>query len=218
MESNKFSVIIPAGGTSSRYGGTNKLLEVIKDKTVIEETVSKFVDIDEIDEVIIPANIAIIPTLKEMFSNPKIKIIEGGSSRQKSVYNALSSVKNDYVLIHDGARPLIKKETIIYVMETVVEKNAVSVMTKTTDTIKEVDAFGKIVKTIDRSKLYNTQTPQGFKTSLIKDAHERLKDGNYTDDCSMLEDLGIPVYIVNGSYTNIKITIKSDLDFAKLYM
>ena len=153
-----------------------------------------------------------------MFNNSKIKIIEGGNTRQKSVYNALQVVKNEYVLIHDGARPLIRKDTIAYVLEAVVDKNAVTVMTKTTDTIKEVDTDGRIIRTIDRSKLYNTQTPQAFRTDIIKQAHEKLKDGNFTDDCSMLEELNIPVYIVNGSYTNIKITIKSDVDFAKLYI
>lgn len=215
---NKFSLIITAGGTSSRYGNTNKLLEKINDKTVIEETITKFIDFDEIDEIIISANVSIIPTLQEMFNNPKIKIIEGGNTRQKSVYNALQVVKNEYVLIHDGARPLIRKDTIAYVLEAVVDKNAVTVMTKTTDTIKEVDTDGRIIRTIDRSKLYNTQTPQAFRTDIIRQAHEKLKDGNFTDDCSMLEELNIPVYIVNGSYTNIKITIKSDLDFAKLYI
>lgn len=213
-----FSLIITAGGTSSRYGNKNKLLENINDKTVIEETVSKFIDFDEIDEVIISANSSIIETLQELLNNPKVKIIEGGNTRQKSVYNALQVVKNDYVLIHDGARPLIRKDTIAYVLEAVLDKDAVTVMTKTTDTIKEVDSTGRIIRTIDRSKLYNTQTPQAFKTSIIKVAHEKLKDGNFTDDCSMLEELNIPVYIVNGSYTNIKITIKSDLDFAKLYI
>ena len=215
---NKFSLIITAGGTSSRYGSKNKLLEIINDKTVIEETIAKFIDFDEIDEIIISANISIIPTLQEMFNNPKIKIIEGGNTRQKSVYNALQVVKNEYVLIHDGARPLIRKDTIAYVLEAVVDKNAVTVMTKTTDTIKEVDTNGRIIRTIDRSKLYNTQTPQAFRTDIIKQAHEKLKDGNFTDDCSMLEELNIPVYIVNVSYTNIKITIKSYLDFAKLYI
>jgi 2-C-methyl-D-erythritol 4-phosphate cytidylyltransferase len=91
-------------------------------------------------------------------------------------------------------------------------------MTKTTDTIKEVDENGRIIKTIERTKLYNTQTPQAFRTDLILKAHNELKNGNYTDDASMLEELNIPVYIVNGNYTNIKITNKSDLDFAKLYI
>ncbi len=215
---NKFSLIITAGGTSSRYGNTNKLLEKLGNRTVIEETVSRFVDFDEIVEIIIAANASIIETLEHLFNNPKIKIIEGGNTRQKSVYNALQAVNNEYVLIHDGARPLIRKDTISYVLQAVLDKNAVSVMTKTTDTIKEVDETGRIIKTIDRSKLYNTQTPQAFKTSIIKKAHETLKEGNFTDDCSMLEELNIPVYIVNGSYTNIKITTKSDLDFAKLYI
>ena len=103
-------------------------------------------------------------------------------------------------------------------MDTVIEYDAVSVMTKTTDTIKEVDENGKIIRTIDRSFLYNTQTPQAFATNLIKDAHNKLLAGNFTDDASMLEELKVPVYIVIGSYTNIKITTKSDLDFAKLYI
>lgn len=215
---DKFSVIITAGGTSSRYGNTNKLLEKIKDKTVIEETVNKFTGFENITEVIISANIGIIPTLSELLKSNKITITEGGLTRQKSVYNALKKVNNDYVLIHDGARPLIKQDVIQETMLKTLKYGAVSVMTKTTDTIKEVDESGRIIRTIDRSKLFNTQTPQGFKTSLIKEAHEKLKDGNFTDDCSMLEELNIPVYIVNGSYTNIKITVKNDLDFAKIYI
>ena len=215
---DKFSVIITAGGTSSRYGNTNKLLEKIKDKTVIEETVNKFTGFANITEVLISANIGIIPTLSQLLKSNKITITEGGSTRQKSVYNALKKVNNDYVLIHDGARPLIKQDVIQETMLKTLKYGAVSVMTKTTDTIKEVDESGRIIRTIDRSKLFNTQTPQGFKTSLIKEAHEKLKDGNFTDDCSMLEELNIPVYIVNGSYTNIKITVKNDLDFAKIYI
>ena len=213
-----FNVIITAGGTSSRYGNKNKLLEIIKDKTVIEETVSKFLIFDCINEIIIPANKEIIPEFERLLPSDKVKIIQGGSTRQKSVYNALKVVKNGYVLIHDGARPLVTNDIIKNTIDSTVKYGAVSVMTKTTDTIKEVDENGRIIKTIDRSKLYNTQTPQGFKTDLIKSAHEKLKDGSYTDDASMLEKLNVPVYIVNGSYTNIKITVKNDLDFAKIYI
>ena len=215
---DKFSVIITAGGTSSRFGSTNKLLEKINDLTVKEETVNKFTSFDNIDEIIIPANNAIRDELSKLFKNPLIKLVNGGDTRQKSVFNALGYVKNKYVLIHDGARPLVTSEIIKNTMESVIKYGAVSVMTKTTDTIKEVDNDGRILRTIDRSKLYNTQTPQGFKTELIINAHKKLADGNYTDDCSMLEELNIPVYIVNGSYTNIKITVKNDLDFAKLYI
>ena len=215
---DKFSVIITAGGTSSRYGEKNKLLEKINNKTVIEETINKFADFDCIDDIVIPANGKIIDELKSLITNKKIKIILGGETRQKSVFNALKEVRSSYVLIHDGARPLITKDNIKKVMAATLKYGASSLMIKTTDTIKEVDENGFIIRTIDRTKLYNTQTPQGFKTSLILDAHNKLAGGNYTDDCSMLEALNIPVYIVNGQYTNIKITFKNDLDFAKIYI
>ena len=156
--------------------------------------------------------------LKQIFAGKEIKIIEGGSTRQESVYKALQKVTSDFVIIHDGARPIITKEIISEVIEKTKNLGAVSVMTKTTDTIKEVDENGKIIRTIDRSKLYNTQTPQAFKTSTIKEVHEKLKGKSYTDDCSMLEEFGENVYIVEGSPKNIKITSKSDLDFAKIYI
>ncbi|MBQ7127060.1 2-C-methyl-D-erythritol 4-phosphate cytidylyltransferase [bacterium] len=216
----KFSLIITAGGTSSRYGSKNKLLEMIKSRAVIEYSVSAFLDFREIEEIIIPANLSILDDLDIMFkAYPKIKIIEGGNTRQESVYRALKLVRQKYVIIHDGARPLIDKDIIQNVINTVIKNKAVSVMTKTVDTIKEVDEIGKIIRTIDRTRLYNTQTPQAFEYEVIMQAHEKFKNKkNFTDDASMLEELNIPVYIIEGSYKNIKITSKSDLDFAKLYI
>ena len=213
-----FSLIVTAGGTSSRYGNKNKLLELIDDKTVIEHTVSNFLEFDSITEVILPVNKSIRDELEKILCDSRVKLVEGGDTRQKSVYNALQEVSNEYVIIHDGARPIVGTGVISQVMDLVMLKNAVSVMTKTTDTIKEVDNNGRIIRTIDRAKLYNTQTPQAFKTDIIKEAHQKLAEKHYTDDSSMLEELGYPVYVVLGSYTNIKITTKSDLDFAKLYI
>ena len=215
---HKFSLIITAGGTSSRYGNKNKLLEYIDDKMVIEHSLAPFLQFDEINQIIVVANVGILETLKKIFANKNIEIIEGGKTRQESVYNGLQCVKNQYVIVHDGARPLITSDIIKKVMSRTIEYGATSVMSKTTDTIKEVDESGRIIRTIDRSKLYNTQTPQAFKTNLIKEAHNKLKDKTFTDDSSMLEELGIPVYITEGNYTNIKITSKCDLDFAKLYI
>lgn len=213
-----YSLIITAGGASSRYGNKNKLLELIDDRTVIEHSLKNFLKFKEITEIIIPTSNSIKKELEHLLTDERIKFVIGGETRQKSVYNALKEVNNDYVIIHDGARPLISEGVISQVLESVIENNAVSVMTKTTDTIKEVDENGKIIRTIDRSKLYNTQTPQAFETKIIKTAHRELLDKNFTDDSSMLESLGIPVSIVIGSYNNIKITTKTDLDFAKLYI
>lgn len=213
----KVNAIIPAGGTSSRFGNKNKLLEKIYDKEVIRYTIEAF-EKSEVDEIIICSNINIIDELKEIFKNSqKVKIIEGGATRQESVFNGLKASECDYVLIHDGARPMISTDLINSAIEEVKTKKALTVATKTIDTIKEV-IDGKIVKTIDRAKLYNTQTPQTFEYNLIKDAHMKLYGKNYTDDAGMLEELGQTVYILNGSYKNIKITTQNDIDIAKIYL
>lgn len=213
----KVNAIIPAGGTSSRFGKSNKLLEKIGEKEVIKYTVEAF-EKSNIDEIIICANVAIIDDLKKILNDcKKVRIIEGGASRQESVFNGIKACECDYVLIHDAARPMITTDLINTAIDEVVFKNALTVATKTIDTIKEV-VDGKIVKTIDRSKLYNTQTPQAFKYNLIKDAHEKLSGQNFTDDAGMLEALGQTVYILNGSYKNIKITTQNDIDIAKVYL
>ena len=156
--------------------------------------------------------------LKTMFKDyGKVVVIEGGKTRQESVYNGLKYEKCDYVLIHDGARPIITTELINICAEMVKEVKALSVMTKTIDTIKEVE-HGKIVRTIDRSKLYNTQTPQAFDYNLILRAHQKFEGKNYTDDSGMVEDLGEAVYVIDGSYKNIKITTQSDIELAKIYL
>lgn len=213
----KINAIIPAGGTSSRFGNKNKLLEKINGKEVIKYTVQAFEN-SNVDEIIICANVSIIEELQEILKDcRKVKIIEGGETRQASVFNGLKASECDYVLIHDAARPMITTDLVNQTIEMVKDKNALTVATKTIDTIKEVED-GKITRTIDRAKLYNTQTPQAFKYELIKDAHTKLYGKNFTDDAGMLEELGITVYILNGSYKNIKITTQNDIDIAKIYL
>ena len=133
------------------------------------------------------------------------------------MFNGLNASECDYVLIHDGARPMITTDLINSAIEEVKTKKALTVATKTIDTIKEV-VDGKIIRTIDRAKLYNTQTPQAFEYNLIKEAHKKLYGQNFTDDAGMLEELGETVYILNGSYKNIKITTQNDIDIAKIYL
>lgn len=215
----RYSAIITAGGSSTRFGSnTNKLLEKINGKEIIKYTVEAFLN-SGIQEIIICANPAILIDIKGLFDKlAEVKIIEGGKTRQESVFNGIKIANCDYVLIHDGARPVITPEVIKKVLTGVIEKKAVSVMTKTTDTIKEVDENGLILKTIDRSKLYNTQTPQAFEYNLIKSAHEKLKNQTFTDDAGMVEYLGYDVFAISGDYRNIKVTTKSDLAIAEVYL
>lgn len=215
-----FKTVITAGGSSSRFGNTNKLLEKINSKEIIKYTVEAFLAVNEISEIIICANLLIIDNLKEIFKNmPKIKIIGGGATRQQSVFNGLSILGNcDFVLIHDGARPVISADIIKKAIIEVQDKKALTVATRTTDTIKQVDENLKIIKTIDRSCLYNTQTPQAFEYGLIKEAHEKLQGKDFTDDAGMLEFLGYDVYVLEGDYKNLKITTQNDVDIAKIYL
>lgn len=213
----KTNAIITAGGTSSRFGNKNKLLEKINGKEVIKYTVDAF-RYANVDNITICTNPSIMEEMQELFKGyENIKIIEGGATRQASVYNGLKFDTCDYVVIHDGARPIISTELINICIEMVKEVKAISVMTKTIDTIKEVE-HGKIVRTIDRSKLYNTQTPQAFTYDLILKAHEKFAGKNFTDDAGMVEELGQDVYIIDGSYKNIKITTQNDIDLAKIYL
>jgi 2-C-methyl-D-erythritol 4-phosphate cytidylyltransferase len=229
-----FKAIITAGGSSNRFGKTNKLLEKIHSKEVIRHTVEAFLSVNEISEIIICANLSIIDELKGIFAGEnRIRIIEGGKTRQQSVFNGLLAIKDcDYVLIHDGARPMITPEIIKKAIKAVQTQKALTVATKTIDTIKQVDENLKIIKTIDRSALYNTQTPQAFEYNLIKSAHEKLTEQtiagggthgapygqDFTDDAGMLEYLGYNVYILEGDYKNIKITTQNDIEIAKAYL
>jgi len=146
----------------------------------------------------------------------KIYFATFGETRQKSVFNGLLELEKqggaDTVLIHDGARPFIKAETINKTIEKLKEYKGVCVGVYATDTIKITDTTGKIIKTIDRNTVFCAQTPQGFDFKTILDAHKKLKDKYFTDDSGMLEYLGLEVYALQGSQTNKKITFREDLD------
>lgn len=205
----KISTIITAGGSSLRFG-ENKLLCKLDNKTVIETTIEKFLDYS--CEIIIPAKDDIKNFLLESsIYCDKIKFAPSGDTRQKSVYNALLECDNpDYVLIHDGARPFIKKEIIEKIIVKLNDCDAVVAGVMAVDTIKEIKE-GKIVKTLDRTKIFQAQTPQGFGFELIKSAHNKYIGCEFTDDSSMVEALGADVFVVIADILNKKITTKDDL-------
>lgn len=204
----KIITIITAGGNSIRFG-ENKLLFKIDNMTVIEKTISKFLDIS--DEIIIPTGDEVKNYLQDKVSD-KVKFVPFGNIRKKSVYNALKIIKNcDIVLIHDGARPFVEKEDILNVINKTKEKGAAILGTMAYDTIKTVQD-DKIETTLDRKKIFQAYTPQAFKFEIfdeIKSEYEN--DIDYTDDSAILEAKNIPCYIVIGKKNNIKITFKQDL-------
>ncbi len=210
MNKVKVSAIITSGGNSTRFG-SNKLLEKINDNSVIETTILKFLGL--VDEIIIPSKDDIKNhVLNSKIYCDKIKFALAGETRQKSVYNGLMMCSDpEIVLIHDGARPFIDKDTIKKAIELTYQKHAVLVGVFAIDTIKEVKD-NKIIKTLDRTTIFQAQTPQCFDYDLIKKVHLKYKDDSgFTDDCSMVEKYGYDIYILEGLRTNKKITTKEDL-------
>ncbi len=158
-----------------------------------------------------------------------IAIVPGGAERYDSVFKGLKAIqKADYVMIHDGARPVLTKEIIARSMSAVAEYQACVVGMPVKDTIKIVDEEGYAKHTPKRSSLWMIQTPQTFSFPLIYDAYEMaLSDGNkgdkleiaITDDAMVLETFGnTRVKLIEGSYENIKITTSEDLVLAEYFL
>ena len=139
--------------------------------------------------------------------------IYGGKERQDSVYNGLQVVDQDHVLIHDGARPYITTEKIDDLLLCLKEYDACLLMVPVKDTIK-LCCDDTVEVTLPRARLMQAQTPQAFKTSLIKVCYQQAQDSGFiaTDDASLVEEFSTaPVKVVIGSYENIKITTPEDL-------
>jgi len=148
-----------------------------------------------------------------------IKLVKGGKERSDSVYNALRVIKGEgLVLIHDGARPFVKEEDILRLIQVALECNAAVLGVPVKDTIKSVDENNLVIKTPNRSLLWAVQTPQAFDLNLIKQAYERryAYSKDFWDDAMLVEELmDHDVKMVEGSYDNIKITTPSDLAYGE---
>lgn len=209
-----YSAIVLCAGKGSRSGLTyNKMLYRFKNKTVYEMSMEIFLNDERCKQIVVVTKEEELDDLKKLISSKKIDYVFGGKERQDSVYNGLQVVKEDYVLIHDGARPYLKKENIDDILECLNKNDACLLVVPVKDTIK-VCIDGNIVKTLPREQLVQAQTPQAFKTELIKRCYQKGKDKNYiaTDDASLVEYFeNIGVKAVLGSYSNIKITTPDDL-------
>lgn len=217
------SVIISAAGAGSRMGTDGKMHLAIAGEAVLSRTLRTFSAIPWIDELVVvvrPKDEAGVSALlsRMAFSCP-VQLVHGGAERHDSVMNGLKALsqKSAIVLTHDGARPFVREEDIRKVAEAVVTRPAAAVAIPMTDTVKVVREDRTVVTTPDRSTLWRVQTPQGFQTAVLKNAYETAsREGIIgTDDCSIVEKLGIPVQLIPGSDTNIKITTQSDLCFGE---
>ena len=218
-------LLIPAAGSGSRMkAGKNKLLIELEGQSLIYWTLKSIFSASLISWVGIIGQ----PKEKELLLNSakdfshKVKWIDGGKTRQESVFNGINALPSsaEKVLIHDGARCLIDPDLINKCALELEKNEAVVLATKVTDTIKIVDEEGFIKKTPNRKYLWAAQTPQGFSVNSLKKAHQMAIDKNWivTDDSSLFEMLNWKVKIIEGNYSNIKVTSSIDLKIAKVLL
>jgi 2-C-methyl-D-erythritol 4-phosphate cytidylyltransferase len=213
----KTQVIIVAGGKSIR-AKTDKLFFKIKDKRILEITVSRFIDIPEIDKIILVLSKENKEKYSYLFKNPKIKITEGGDTRMLSLINGSKLIDKDVqvVMVHDGARPFVSENLIKKLIYYAYEKGCAIPGIKLKDTVKEIDANLSVVKTLNRENLVSVQTPQCYSMELFEKLIGNITDFNLTDDSQIIEKLNLPVYVVEGEETNLKITTPIDFKIAEV--
>ncbi len=218
-------LLIPAAGSGNRMkAGKNKLLLKLNGESLLYWTVKAVFLSKQISWVGIIGQPfdkkEILFSLKE-FSD-KVNWINGGDSRQESVRNGLNNLPDNAtkVLIHDGARCLIKPELIDKCSNELQYNEAIILAMKVVDTIKIVNENNIIKETPNRDFLWAAQTPQGFLVSKLKHAHQKALEENWsvTDDASLYERLNWPVKIIEGNSINIKITNPMDLKIASLFL
>lgn len=222
----KTSVIIPAAGVGTRFGGdVPKQYIEIDGEPILIKTIKLFDKIDDVEDIVIAVHTEKFTYTEELvkkYNCAKVKeIIIGGKQRQDSVFAALRSKivqDSEITLIHDAVRPFASLNLIQRLINAAEEYGAAIPVIPINDTIKEVNHKGFVVKTLDRNKLVLVQTPQAYWTDIVTDAYKKGQQANFegTDSASFVEFLGYKVYVVDGEYNNLKITRETDIQYAKI--
>jgi 2-C-methyl-D-erythritol 4-phosphate cytidylyltransferase len=220
-------LLIPAAGSGRRMGsGRNKLLLSLLGKPLLSWTLAAAEASRQISWIGIMGQKVDFPDfqaiLDDLSLTKPVELIQGGVTRQESVYNGLQAlpIEADRVLIHDGARCLATPELFDRSAEALFGCQGLIVAIPVKDTIKVVDEARIVRETPDRSNLWAAQTPQGFEVKLLKKCHEegREKGWEVTDDAALFEKCGLPVLIVEGEETNLKVTTPVDLSVAEFIL
>lgn len=226
------AIVLSAGKGSRMKSDIPKQYMQLREKPVIYYSLKAFED-SAVDEIILVTGKGDVDYCRaeivEKYSLNKVKaIVEGGKERYDSVFCGLEAADNpDYVLIHDGARPMVSRQIIESCIDCVQKTKACVVGMPVKDTIKIADDKGYSIDTPDRTKLWAIQTPQAFSYKLIHKAYDNLyadiQSGKtvpgITDDAMVVEyETDVSVKLIEGSYENIKITTPEDIDVANIFL
>jgi 2-C-methyl-D-erythritol 4-phosphate cytidylyltransferase len=222
----KTAAIVTAAGAGTRMGGNQaKQFMDLEGRPLLAVTLERFElspDIQGIVLVVPPGKVDYCcDEIVKKYHFAKVeKVVAGGDRRQDSVRLGLEATEGHYplVLVHDGVRPLVPPELISRIVKATNQYRAVIPALVARETVKEADGRGLVVKTHDRRTLWLVQTPQAFRYEDILEAHCRAREENWeemTDDALLMERIGVPVNIIEGSEENIKITTPRDLELAR---
>ena len=213
-----WSVVVVAAGTASRMQGIDKILAPLGDMPILARTLQVFEHCASVSEVVVVTRedllVDISRLCKDYGFDKVTKVVVGGAERLLSVRAGLRQVRADaeLIAIHDGARPFLTQTVLDQVLEQAAASGAAAPAIPLNDTIKRA-VDGIVEETVDRSVLWSVQTPQVFQADLIRAAVEQAAEQGIqvTDDCSVVEQLGMKVVLTPGDRENIKVTTPFDL-------
>ena len=233
----RIAVIVPAAGLGTRMGkssaektGTSrKQFMLLEGSPIVLHTVRKFAASGRVSEIVVAVRAEDLDWVRDMmkreFPGRRVRVVEGGNSRQESVQNALDNLgpDTDLVAVHDAVRPFIDPDIIDKVLDAAAETGAAIVGVAPVDTVKQVNrgtGHVRVRSTLPRDRLVLAQTPQVFRYDLLHRAFQSAREDGFigTDEASLVERLDVEVSVVLGSDRNIKITKPADMDLARLFL
>ena len=225
---SKVCTLIPAAGKGHRMAhSVKKPYLKLAEKPILTHTIQRFEQNTAVDAIFVIVDEADFSecrtTVLEPYPFTKVQeLVAGGETRQMSVYNGVRALAEDveFIIVHDGVRPFVTDEMIFECLTAADEYGAAVAAVPVKDTIKVADEDCFITQTPERERLWAVQTPQVFRKSLLKEAHElaQVRQITGTDDAVLVEQLGFPVKLVMGSYANLKITTPVDLQVAEVLL
>jgi len=219
----KMCVVLSAGGKGVRMNSKMpKQFLLLNDKPLALHSFELFASLEEVVEIVVVCS----KEYQEYFQTGKshgvkISFAEPGNRRQDSVYNGLKGCTSaaEFICVHDAVRPFITKSLVQRVLVAAEEYGAAAAGVAVKSTVKETDASGKVLRTLDRASLWEVQTPQIIRRDLLEKAfmYAYQNDLQVTDDVSLIELLGLHVQLVEGGYQNLKITTPEDMELSHMY-
>lgn len=230
MKRATFGVVIAAAGTGRRFGEAKQFLALLG-RPILHFSLDVFASLERVAEIVIVGPPEGLERTREVEASwrserrgdaPRIAVVAGGAERQDSVRAGLArlSPSVEHVLVHDAARPLVRRDEVEKVAAAIFEHGAAAIGHPATDSLHAVLAPDdpRVERRLERARVWQVQTPQGSRRDLLERAYERPDSGRHTDEVSLLVATGVDVRLVAGSAENIKVTHPGDLELAEFLL